>query len=306
MYIAFSKPEEAIPKYFNFYLHRLKVGLVTVLTGSTFLKTGCGKSFTALRMGELIDEDFGIHKVAFFPREFLQILDAIEESGKPGQVVILDEGEISAPATLWYSFTNKAIHYTLSTFRYLRSMAIIVTPSFSWIDKRIRTLTSHWGYTEKEYYPDKGNKIRVKLRLYRIKTDLFGEKIFFEKLRMYDQNKKGLVVFNEFVVKLPSEKLREEFLKKDKKFKADLRKELVREIEKFERYQKVTGGKKTLKDLERIAKKVVENPELRERLIIKGRVYPEHIRLAFPEEDLTFAEARIIARLVKKLWSGKK
>jgi len=117
LHIAFSQPSEALKNTSNILL-QLKVGIVTVIAGSTFLKTGTGKSYTALKIGELTDKEFSIEKVVYYPSEFLKVMDKVEEIGKPGQIVVVDEGEITAPANLWYSWTNKAIAYNLATFRY--------------------------------------------------------------------------------------------------------------------------------------------------------------------------------------------
>lgn len=306
MYIEFAHPQEALPNYFHYYFEKQKVGLVTSIVGSIFLKTGTGKSYTALRLGELIDKDFNIDKVVYYPREFLKVMDDVEESGKPSQVVVVDEGEITAPAQLWYSFTNKAIAYNLATFRYLRCMSIFVTPALSWLDKRVRILTSHIGFTEKFFGDWKTGlkKTTVHLRLYRITTDMIGEKIFFRKIRMFDTTNRKIVSFRRFVVSLPSEDLIEAYEKKARKFKKSLRKGLVKEIERFEKYQgrKVLEEKKDLKKLVDIA---IERPLIRQELEEKGKVSTSVVRYEMSEYNLTFREASMLAKLIKMLWKGK-
>jgi hypothetical protein len=248
MFLEFDKVEEALPRYFDYFFHKIRVGLVTTIVGSTFLKSGTGKSYTALRLGELVDKEFNIDKVVYYPSEFLTVMDKIEEDGKPGQVVVVDEGEVTAPASLWYSFTNKAIAYNLATFRYLRCMAIFVSPAFSWLDKRVRILTSHLGFCEKYFKGFDEPKVQpvVKLRLYRVTTDLFGEKIFLRKIRMFDRSSRRIVTFRSFKVGLPSEELIEAYEKKAQEFKRNLRKGLLKEIEKFEKYESgVVEEKKT-------------------------------------------------------------
>jgi hypothetical protein len=306
MHIAFNSQEEALQKYFHYFFYKLKVGLVNTLVGSTFLKTGTGKSYTALRIGELVDKDFSIEKVVYYPSEFLSVMDKVEESGKPAQVVVVDEGEVTAPHHLWYSFTNRAIAYNLATFRYLRCMAIFVSPAFSWLDKKVRILTSHIGFCEKFYRELSGGENRpvVKLRLYRIVTDLMGEKIFFQKIRMFDNSTGQLVVFRSFKVNLPNEKLIEEYEKKAKEFKRNLRKGLLKEIEKFEKYESGLSEEEK-KDLKRLVDIALNKPLIKQELMEKGKVSVNTVRYELGEYNLTFAEASILAKILKTMWSGK-
>lgn len=306
LHIAFSEPNEALKKYFEYFFYKLRVGLVSVIAGSTFLKTGTGKSYTALKLGELIDKEFSIEKVVYYPSEFLKVMDKVEEYGKPGQIVIVDEGEITAPANLWYSWTNKAIAYNLATFRYLKSMAIFVTPAMSWLDKKVRILTSHIGFTEKflRGINIEEDKPVVRLRLYRIKTDLIGEKIFFQKIKMYDSTNQRLVTFRNFKVGLPSESLIEEYEKKSQDFKRNLRKGLVKEIEKFEKYESGLPEEER-KDLNKLVQIALEKDLIREELQQKGRVSTNTVRFEMQEYNLTFNEANMLAKILRKVWSGK-
>jgi hypothetical protein len=305
-HIAFQNPEEALTKYFEHFFYKLKVGLVSTIVGSTFLKTGTGKSYTALRLAELIDEDFNLEKVVYYPREFLSVMDKVEENGKPAQVVVVDEGEITAPANLWYSWTNKAIAYNLATFRYLRCMAIFVSPAFSWLDKKVRILTSHIGFSEK-YWEDlagREKKSIVKLRLYRIKTDLFGEKIFFEKIKMFDNSANRMVSFRDFKVNMPSEDLIEAYEKKSREFKQGIRKSLIKEIEKFEKYE--SGKAEEKKDIRNLVDIALQKPLIRKELEEKGKVAGAVIKYDMAEYNLTNVEAGMLAKIIKTVWSGKK
>lgn len=305
MHIEFTHPQEALAKYFHYFFFKLKVGLVSSIVGSTFLKTGTGKSYTALKLAELIDKDFSIDKVVYYPSEFLSVMDKIEETGEPSQVVIVDEGEVTAPSSLWYSFTNKAIAYNLATFRYLRSMAIFVSPAFSWLDKKVRILTSHLGFCEKYFkgFDEKEKKPVVKLRLYRVTTDMIGEKIFFKKIRMFDRTRERVVSFRSFKVGLPSEDLIEAYEKKAIEFKRNLRKSLLKEIEKFEKYESGMPIEEK-KDLKKLVDVALTKPLIRKELEEKGKVSTAIVRYEMGEYNLTFAEASMLSKLLKTVWSG--
>ncbi|RLE43458.1 hypothetical protein DRJ16_03805, partial [Candidatus Woesearchaeota archaeon] len=180
----------------------------------------------------------------------------------------------------------------------------IVTPSLSFIDKKIRQLIALHGYTEKAL-SEKGSDItEVYLNLYRVITDHQGEKFYYIKPRMYDSSKERIVIIDKIKVSLPNEALIEAYEKKMLQFKRNLRKELIKSIEQFEKYQQSTEEKKDLKEL---ANKILDNPKLRERLFIGGKVYHENVRYELEKEGihLTFAEARMLCRIIKAMWSGE-
>jgi hypothetical protein len=274
------------------------MGMVTCISGSTFIKTGTGKSWTAGKLGEDIDSDFDINKVVYHPKEFLTVMNLVENTGKSGQVVVIDEGEITAPANMYYSFTNKAIFYTLATFRTLHCMAIFVTPTFAWLDKRVRTLVSHWGYTEKTM--GSGGKISVKLKMFAVKTNMIGDKQYFQRLTMYNRDMSRLVKFNGFNVAKPSEQFQIDYEKKSLEFKQTLRKGLIPEMEKFEKFQ-LREEKKPLRE---IVDEIASSPDIiRSMVNTKGKMDRDIIREKY---SVTYWEARRIKDMVEKLWSGGK
>lgn len=301
-YVEYKKPEDALPNYFHYFFNRLKVGLVTTICGSQFLKSGCGKSFSALKVGELVDPDFHIGKVVYYPREFLTVMDEVEATGKPSQVIVTDEGEITAPATLWYSFTNRAIAYNLATFRYLRSMSIFVTPSFAWLDSRVRTLTSHLAMCEKVH---SANVVSVNMRFYQITTNIFGDKIYLRKIHLFDSTNHVITKMNSFKMSLPSEQLIIEYEKKSLEFKKTLRGGLVKEIDKFERYQSQKFGEDKV-DLKDIVEKAIENPVIKEDLMKMNKVSAVTVRTEMDEYNLSYWESARLSKMIRKMWNGRK
>jgi hypothetical protein len=279
------------------------IGFVTSITGSPWFKTGSGKSVTAGRIGEIVDaKNFNVDRMCFSPREFLTQLDVMEEINKPAQVLVMDEGEISAPSNLWYSFSNKAISYSLATFRYLKSMAIFVTPSLFWIDKRVRTLTSHWGYTTLNM---EGDKKSCDLRLFQVHTDILGEKIFFKKIPFYNPKQKCVVFASSFKVGLPSQDFLDAYEKKSLAFKKGLRKNLVGEIDKFERLVQARENKEGNRNLplKAYTDKLLLNEEIMSTLREKGKVDSALIRFALP--DVSQNMSVTLARATNLLWTRK-
>ena len=309
--ISFSSKQDAIKKIFGHHTGLMKMGVVMAMTGNTMQKCGCGKSVTAIKIGELLDKDFNVDKVAFSPREFLSGLDKIEEnkaqhSGKPkiGQVVVMDEGEITASSNTWFSFTNKAIFYALTTCRYLRGMAIIVTPSFKWIDYRMRTLMNYWGSTTK-YIKD--GKPKVMLKLYEIHTDMMGEDLYFRKPILYDLKNKRYTKMSKFDVNLPSKELLDAYEKKSLKFKKDLRTDLVKEIIKFETQTGAKDPEKKLK-LDDVANTILKDESIMKFIVDKNRISRTFLQHKCDEKglDLTTRQVSSLGKIIEIKWNGKK
>jgi hypothetical protein len=296
-------------------MQKLKMGMVSVMVGDTHFKTGSGKSWTACRLGEMLDPDFSVDKVVYSPKEFLNVIDRIEELGKPHQVAVVDEGEITAPAALWYAWTNKAISYSLATFRYTQAMAIFVTPAFSWLDKRVRVLTSHLGFCQKHYLDfstdptgrgggKSPRKSFVHLKYYAVKTDPFGEHIFLNKIKMYNQSAKQVETFRFFRVSPLSDELAEAYEAKSRLFKQELRKGLVAETAKFEAYQgrEDESEKIVLKDY---ANTILEDAIIREELVQKGRVTRDTLgsRLEVLGKPLSTAKMGMLKKMIEQAWN---
>ena len=313
MNLVFRDKSEVLPKQIKYFTHRLRMGICMSITGSPMQKCGCGKSLTAIGIGSMIDPDFSMKKVALSPGEFLQGIDEFENNKdchkriKPGQVVVLDEGEISAPSSLWFSFTNRAIFYSLATFRHLNGVAIICTPSLKWIDSRMRTLMTFWGYTNKDLDPMNGDKISVKMRLYRVSTDLFGEQFFFGKIKAYDGVNKRLCIFKEFDVKLPDPELVKEYEEKSDIQKKALRKDLLKDVLKFEKLSSYSETAEAV-SLETLAQKVIDNPELRQTLFAGKGLSAPLLRVAMEREGhiLKLGEAELLKKIILRMYNPTK
>ena len=310
MNLVFSDRKEVLPKQIRYFTHRLRMGICMSITGSPFQKCGCGKSLTAIGIGSMLDPNFSMKKVALSPGEFLQGIDEFNKNlnchkkPEPGQVVVLDEGEISAPSSLWFSFTNRAIFYSLATFRHLNGVAIICTPSLKWIDSRMRTLMTFWGYTNKEIDSMHGDIVSVKMKLYRVSTDLFGEQFFFSKIKAYDRVNKRLCIFKEFDVKLPDPEIVAEYEEKSNIQKTALRKDLMKDVLKFEKLSSYSETADAV-NLETLAQKVIDNPDLRNTLFAGKGLSASLLRVAMEREghNLKLGEAELLKKIILRMYN---
>jgi hypothetical protein len=292
-------------RYFRHYNAELGQGLCMTFTGGRHIKTGCGKSFTANKVAEEMDRTYDMKKLVYQPREFVKAMDLVEEIGDSSQVVVVDEGEITASARSWQSFNNAAIGYSLATNRYLRCNTIFCTPTFAWLDKRIRQLLTFWGVCEKkfdnQFQPENWHsyKLRVEMKLYKIMTTFYGDKTYAKKVDFYsiENNAMRVCYFNRINVSLPSEQLVADYEKKSKDFKRDLRKGLLRDLEKLsesftsENEYTATEIFEQMKGNNKVLDTIVNG---------KGKVDSDLIQMEFPY--LKGKEIRLIKTLCRKTW----
>lgn len=100
-------------------------------------ETGCGKSYVALRLGEIIDKNFSIDNVVFTPQAFSALFDG---KLKPGSVVIFDEAGVGMSSKEWATRSNKLISNITQTFRTNRHVVIFTLPSGRYLDSSIRNI----------------------------------------------------------------------------------------------------------------------------------------------------------------------
>jgi len=225
MFVACQSPETAIRDWFDWHFRVLKMGLIIAITGNLQYRFGVGKSYTALRLGEILDKNFSIDKVVFEPNDFKRAMELIEEIGKPSQVVVLDEAGILINSKKWYSFINRGIASAMMTFRALRGLAIIVTPALRFIDSDIRIMLSHLIECEKVVLT--GYETGVRIKLYKLGWSETTDKFYRYYLTLYVQSLKKIVKFKSFWVNLPSQALIEQYEERVSKYKKKVREQAV-------------------------------------------------------------------------------
>src|SRR3989449_4182282 len=99
--------------------------------------TGSGKSYSAMRLGLLIDPSFGIDRIVFTKDAFL---DLVSQGLPKGTVIMWDEAGLGLPAREWQSVMNRAVGYILQTFRYKNYVLLLTVPSQMMLDSQARAL----------------------------------------------------------------------------------------------------------------------------------------------------------------------
>jgi len=187
---------------------------------SIFGEPGSGKSLSAITLAKLIDDDFSLDFLVFSPEDFLKVLDQAER----GDVVIFDEAGVGLPAREWQSLQNKLLGYVLQTFRYQNICVIFTTPHVSYIDKQVRHLVNYSGVA----LGYDSSKDAFLTRWYVRQNNPFSDTPQYEPFALFEDGKK--VELGDVHVPFPHE-LVDEYEKKARKRKSDIRKEALQKIE---------------------------------------------------------------------------
>lgn len=274
--------------------NELKKNTIIAITGDT----GEGKSYAALRIAEIIDPEFDPEKqIIYNPKNLLERIEEAKE--KKYKVLILDEAHVTVPARLWYSLTNIAIHFVLTTFRQLhRLTVIIVTPSIEEIDISLRRLLNY-------YFIVKRTTSRY--------AYLFPYEIYINRFTLLKQEtliKRLILIIDKKIyriktikLKQPSLRIREKYEEMSKKFKAELLRKQIIELES----KLKKGDEEVKKTIDEVLAFLFENKRLlnmsfrrkRDGTIKLNRSMFKRM-FKFTEEDLYELEARLFEELKKQ------
>jgi len=287
--IATKDHKTAIKDYLRYYTHSLKVGIPIAVTGGNHLKSGVGKSYTAMRIAEVMDRDFregtkGMDKIVFEPEEYVEAMQKLEKKrGIKGQTLIIDEAGILVNAKKWFSYFNQAMTDTVVTFRELRGLAIFVTPAIKSLDRDIRIYTTHTGVCYKHFTT--GSKQFVLMKWFRNYWDEWIGKPYKKRVNMYFQDAGRVGRIDRFKIQFPKNKeLVEAYEERMKKYKSQIRSKIL--LYSF---------------------KERSNKELADQIIEEGDAITKHSKTGkkhvFSEDiadlyGVTYRRARTISRIV--------
>lgn len=101
-------------------------------------QTGSGKSYSGIRLAELLDPTFSVERCLFKAEDFVGM---VENHDLPkGAVILWDEVGLSMDARNFQSIGNKLVAYVLESFRYMNLTLILSVPSLSFCDVKLRKL----------------------------------------------------------------------------------------------------------------------------------------------------------------------
>ena len=281
--------------YFNSYiLRRIKnnQNLLCCITGGT----GSGKSYSALREGEILDPNFDIDNVCFTPEQLMDLVNGVTKQLKKGAVILFDEIQVSHSHLDYRSMQSKLLNYLLQNFRHRNFILFMTSPHFSYVNASARKLFhSRWETVSINRKLD-----LCKLKPLLLQTNQSTGKVYQKYLRVCVKGQ-GVMPLKSISVRLPSKKLIVDYEKKKDIFTKELNIKITKELKEAEsgvskpkplttRQQEIydfikQGGNlkgmvkefsivpQTLKDhIGYLNKKIEHNGEVIERVMEDGRV----------------------------------
>lgn len=97
-------------------------------------REGSGKSYTALKLGELLDPTFTVDRVIFDPTEFLA--DLRDENYEEGEIYVLDESGVSFGKRTWQSRDQVKLNQALQLIRNHNIGLIFTLPRLGELDSQ--------------------------------------------------------------------------------------------------------------------------------------------------------------------------
>ena len=195
--------------------------------------TGSGKSYSALRLAEMLDDTFDINRVCFKAKDFMNCINGLVERADKGEiikgkVILWDEFGVEHNAREFMTISNRVINYFFQTSRHLNLIVIMTVPLLSFIDSATRKLCHGVAEMQGINSHDKTASVKVKM----LQTNVMTGKEYPKYLRYRRKNK--TFVSKKLKFNLPSPEIRGAYEIKKKQFTTQLNKDIMNKLLKSE------------------------------------------------------------------------
>lgn len=231
--------------YFNSYIFQRieqNKNFLACVTG----QTGSGKSWSALRQGEVLDPNFDIGNVCFTAKEFMDLVNQKVKVLKSGSVIVYDEIQVSMSHLDYQAIQSKLINYVLQTFRHKNFILFFTSPHFSFINKSARKLF----HCRMETMSINPSEKTCTLKPFLLQTNQESGKTYRKYLRVWIKDR-GVVPLKTLKISEPSKELIKAYEDKKSDFTKTLNESIARDLEKLE------GKDKSKKELTTQQDKIV-------------------------------------------------
>ena len=170
--------EKWLTDHIRFSVHEMNLSRVITMTGPP----GSGKSWAALRIGELCGDGFSIDSVVFPGIEYIK--KVADPNLKPGTVITWDDAGLGAPARQFWSVLNQSVGLVAQSSRFRRLVVICTLPDQSFLDAQPRKLTNlHFEMIARSQPGSPGIA-----RVYTVETSPKSGKIYYKHPRMAEED----------------------------------------------------------------------------------------------------------------------
>ncbi len=248
---------------------------------------GSGKSWSALRMAEILEPGFSVERVAF---DVDSILERVWEWHLPkGSVVMLDEAGLAIDSRRWFEHANQALSYMVESFRFLGLAFLMTVPDPSFIDRIPRSLF-HMGF--ECIRVDRGREMVV-CRPYRNQVNPRMGKVYTKRPRVFRKGK-GRVKMKTMRFARPSRELTDYYEIAREKYMRGFHGELLRKGREMQ-VQQLTMADRTKLVLDGVRQ--LEGDELQALRNSRGFYDADLIQIQF---ETTRNVARAVAKILTR------
>jgi len=224
-----EKQEPVLIQYIKDRIENRNKNFVMLFVGAT----GSGKSYSALRLAEMLDSSFDIDRCCFKAKDFMNTVNSLVERSEQGEkikgkVIMWDEFGVEHNAREFMTISNRVINYFFQTSRHLNLIVIMTVPLLSFIDSATRKLMHGVAEMQGINTRDKTASVKVKM----LQTNVMTGKEYPKYLRYRKKNR--TFVSKKLKFKLPSKELLEAYELKKKEFTTGLNKDIMNKLLKSE------------------------------------------------------------------------
>lgn len=249
-------------------------------------ETGGGKSYGALRLGEILDPNFEVNtQVSWNAYQFVKRANVEVD---PGTVDVLEEAGVAAGNRKWWELDNDVLDQLLQTWREQRRVGIMTVPELDLIDQHLQRRFHY--YIEMIRVNEQEGYSLAKVQ--RIEKNQKTGKLYFK----YPVLKSGdgrVQQYRWLKFRTPTEKQRKRYEAEKKNFTRNLNQHLLNKMEE-----------------EYIEEEAFDAGALADRIIAEGReIYylAEYNERQYVDKDLlkydfnlSKAEAKMTQKLLKR------
>ena len=237
---------------------RNKQNFIALIAGST----GSGKSYLSMKIGELIDRNFNVDKIAYTVQELLEQV----RIGQEGECLVLDESGVAFGSRRAMSRDNVILSNVLETFRFKSLALLLCVPDLGQVDINARRLAHVFIETKQIDYE---HQLLI-VKWFNIHVDRWSGEILHKYPRVMIP-RKGIYIINEVSFTRPSKRLREAYEIKKKGAFEDL-------LEQCETMIDEANEKKTTQDNKRREKKAVVDSPVQDTSIVSKDMMAQRVK----------------------------
>jgi hypothetical protein len=183
--------------------------------------TGIGKTWSAISMARMIDEEFNVNQIVFDFKELMAVINSDWFKQKKWKIIIFDEPQITISNRNWQSLNNKMMNWLLSTFRHQNVILVFCSPYVDFLDsqsmKLLHCIFECVGVNKKTDL----SRVRPKIQQY----NSYMKKTYQHPL--YVIKGKKVIALRDWYIPKPSMALIEQYEEKKSAFTSNLNKDIL-------------------------------------------------------------------------------